>query len=317
MHYFACDVSRDSVSAVLTTRSLRAIKRFTIKNTTDDLEPIIVDLKAHHPHLHVGVESTSMFHVPIVDVCTRQSVPCFLINPILTREVIRGSIRGRKTDRDDALVIAKLLVQGEGRAVTLSDVRSNLKTIVRSVFKLRGMHTALLLHIRHVQKVLGTVPLPLQSVMEAMESTQEQLKLEAIAEVDPASLKLVDSIPGIGAWLATVLLAEIGSVQRFPNSDALIAYAGLDPRIRQSGVMCATGRLTKRGSTILRWGLFCGANIGRKYDPDLRHHYEKQRTAPKAHTTAVCSVARKLTHRVYAVLKRQTPYIKKESSKSP
>lgn len=317
MHYFACDVSRDSISAVLTARSLRIIERFEIDNSLKALESVLVRLKVKHPHLCVGVESTSMFHVPVVEGCTRHRIPCRLINPILTREVIRGSIRGRKTDRDDALVIAKLLVQGEGRLVTLTDVRSNLKIIVRSAFKLRTMRTGLLLHMRYVQKLLGVIPESLVSIMKALEKAQEELKAQAIGQVDPGSLQLVDSIPGIGPWLATVILAEIGSVRRFPNGDALIAYAGLDPRIRQSGLMHATGRLTKRGSTVLRWGLFCGANIGRKYDPDMKNHYKKQRGASKPHTTAVCSVARKLTHRVFAVLKRQTPYVKREPTKSP
>lgn len=67
---------------------------------------------------------------------------------------------------------------------------------------------------------------------------------------------LLQSIAGIGPKLAPVIWSEIGNIERFTNAKQLIAYAGLDPKIRQSGHTLNTqGKLTKRGSPYLERGL--------------------------------------------------------------
>ena len=77
--------------------------------------------------------------------------------------------------------------------------------------------------------------------------------------------------------------------------------------------MNSQGRLTKRGSPHLRRALFIAASIARKYDPELKEYYLKKRNEGKRYAVAVCTVARKMSNRVYAVLKRKTPYVKRES----
>jgi len=59
--------------------------------------------------------------------------------------------------------------------------------------------------------------------------------------------------------------------------------------------------------------LFIAASIARRFDPELREYYEKKRKEGKRYTVAVCAVSRKMACRVYAVLKRKTPYVKKEA----
>ncbi len=91
-------------------------------------------------------------------------------------------------------------------------------------------------------------------------------------------------------------------MERFTTARALIAYAGLDPKIRQSGkVLNSTGRLTKRGSTYLRRSAFLAANIARRYDPGFQKLYDKKRAEGKPYTVAICVVARKLLTIVRAV----------------
>ena len=61
------------------------------------------------------------------------------------------------------------------------------------------------------------------------------------------------SIPGVGTTIATTLISEIGSIIRFPSGDCLIAFTGLDPRVKQSGIgLHHNTHLTKRGSPYLR-----------------------------------------------------------------
>jgi transposase len=122
----------------------------------------------------------------------------------------------------------------------------------------------------------------------------------------------LESIPGIGFKSAFAIWTEIRDINKFESPKKLIAFSGLDPKIRQSGhCLNNQGKLTKRGSSHLRRSVFIAANIARMFDPELKQYYEKKRQEGKKHTVAVCSVARKLLNRIYAVWKRGTPYIKR------
>jgi len=98
-------------------------------------------------------------------------------------------------------------------------------------------------------------------------------------------------------------------MERFNSAHALTAYAGLDPRIRQSGKsLNSTGRLTKRGSSYLRRSAFIAANISRRYDPKFKALYDKKRAEGKPHTVATCVVARKLLGVIRAVWLSEKDY---------
>jgi len=82
----------------------------------------------------------------------------------------------------------------------------------------------------------------------------------------------------------------------------LIAYFGLDPRVRQSGhTLNTTGRLTKRGSPHGRRAIFIAANVARRFDPYCQAHYEKKRNEGKSYKVANLALARKLLLIVRAV----------------
>ena len=310
MHYFACDVAKDSITAALYSRALTARQRFTIDNNIPAITEILRNMKDRGRKLTVGVESTALYHAPLVEACTALDITCLLLNPLLTKEVLRHSIRKRKTDRDDTLVIAKLLAQGEGHPVTTESVKDTHKALVRSARKVSMLTQSLALHVRHTERVLGEVPPPLLEQCGHIRHTKAQMQKLAIAQADPELRKLLESIPGIGAWLATVILAETQNFSRLRSGDALVAAAGLDPRVKQSGVsLDSHGKLTKRGSPHLRWALGCAANVAIRRDPEFRSYYEKKRAEGKRFRTALCATSRKMAYRVFAVAKRRTPYL--------
>jgi transposase len=114
--------------------------------------------------------------------------------------------------------------------------------------------------------------------------------------------RLLQTIKGIGPYVAASLIGEIQDMHRFKTAKALTAFAGLDPKIRQSGkTLNSTGRLTKRGSSYLRHSIFIAASVARQYDPTLRALYDKKRGEGKSYTVATCAVARKLLAIVRAV----------------
>ena len=117
------------------------------------------------------------------------------------------------------------------------------------------------------------------------------------------------TIPGIGMIAAATILAEIGDINRFKNSSALVAFAGIDPTVRQSGEFNSThNHMSKRGSPYLRHAIFLAATTCSFHNSPLNAYYKKKREQGKHHLTATGAVARKLTTVIYAVLRDGKPY---------
>ena len=146
----------------------------------------------------------------------------------------------------------------------------------------------------------------------------EQIKLienhlttieQAMIEISNRQEHYLTTITGISDVTACVILGEIGSIGRFERPEQLVAFAGLDASVHQSGDFNSNRtRLSKRGSPYLRRALWQAAFVASNHDPALSLHYQKLRKRGKAHGTAVGAVARKLTHIVFAILRDKKPY---------
>lgn len=308
MRYVGFDVSRDRADYAVLTRSLNTKTQSGVPNDTEDIIAVLQPLVENRGKMMVGVESTAMYHLPVVEACSALNIPCRLLNPLLTKEFLKSSIRKRKTDREDAVVIAKLVAQEEGTPVHIEHVKDELKALVRSACRTVRMAQSLNMHIRHMKRIMD-VPLCLSQEEERLRDIAEELKHEAMDRAPAEMHRLLRSIPGIGHWTATVVLGELGDMKKYHSGAALVAASGLDPRVRQSGALLKqTGRLTKRGSPHLRCALFCAAHAARMSDPELKEYYERKRLQGKSYKVATCATARKLLYRIYAVSKRGTSY---------
>jgi hypothetical protein len=113
---------------------------------------------------------------------------------------------------------------------------------------------------------------------------------------------------------AATFLAAIGDVRRFRSSRQLVAYLGLDPRVRQSGSEPARGgRISKRGSASARWVLVEAAWSVIHQPGPLHAFYERIR-ARRGHGKAVVAVARKLTVLFWCLLTRDEDYAHQQPS---
>lgn len=131
--------------------------------------------------------------------------------------------------------------------------------------------------------------------------------MRPLARADPR-VQLLSTIPGVGEHLALVMAAEIGDVARFSSSRKLIGFAGLAPRVAQSGQSSRTGPLSKAGSRALRWAAIEAAQSAwRPTNPwnrlylDVKHRTGKSNPAKSA-------VARKVLIAAWHVLGREEPF---------
>lgn len=119
----------------------------------------------------------------------------------------------------------------------------------------------------------------------------------------------ITSIPGIGPVTGATILGEIGNISRFSNPSKLVAFAGLDATISQSGEYKSTSNhISKRGSPALRKALFQSALRAEFCDPVFRAYYQTKIAQGKHHLVATNAVARKLCHTIFAVLTKNELY---------
>jgi len=309
------DVGKLELVGVRIGKDAKVRERYYIANQPKAIDNLLSILGNKYKHIRIGSEATAEYHRLLALSCIDKNIPFCLINPIVTKQFTRATVRKKKTDVSDALVIAKLIRQGEGRLVSKDDFMAS-KAILRTANKLSSMHQALSLIKRRFEDNYHNEATTIKIVdhcLSVVEDSIGQIRKQAQAE-DEELLKLLCSLPGVGKITANALIAEIGNIERFKNSKSLIAYAGLDPRVRQSGkLLHHNTRLTKRGSPYLRKVLFTAASIGLRHDKELGDYYTKKRNEGRSYKEAVIATARKLTNRAYAVWRERRVYVKTQT----
>ena len=111
-------------------------------------------------------------------------------------------------------------------------------------------------------------------------------------------------IKGLGYIEIAYILSAIINIKRFDDPSKVVAYAGLDPRIRQSGIFNARQtRMSKRGNKLLRYALIWGADNVRRHSSKMNEYYLKKRSQNKSHYNALGHCAIKLIRYIFFVLK--------------
>jgi len=310
------DVSKDELVGVRINQRAAIKETYTLPNTEGAISSFLEEVHASHPRLTVGSEATAEYHRPLALACLARTIPFRLVNPLVTKQLTQVTIRKQKTDATDAFLIAKAVLQGAGTLVT-HDSFAPGKVLNRTAVKLSHIAGALLRMERRLRETEAGagVAETLIALREQAEETMRAAQREARASLDPGCSTLLQSIPGIGPTLSTAFLTELMPIERFPTQKGLVAYAGLDPRVKQSGVsMKRNTHLTKRGSPVLRRAAYLAASIAQRCDPELKAYYEKKRSEGKRYREATIANARHILYRIYAVWKRGTPYVKRELS---
>lgn len=113
----------------------------------------------------------------------------------------------------------------------------------------------------------------------------------------------LNQIKGINGIEIGYILSAIISINRFSSSKKLVAFAGLDPKVRQSGTWCASKtRMSKRGNALLRYALIWTANNMRKHDSKMKEYYQHKRAQGKSHYNALGHCAGKLCNYIFFIL---------------
>lgn len=149
------------------------------------------------------------------------------------------------------------------------------------------------------------IGLKIKQSIEQLESLEKQT--DEINEVIIHLPSVMDSplhkIKGINSIEIAYIMSAIININRFDVPSKLVAYAGLDPKVRQSGTWSAsTTRMSKRGNRLLRYALIWAANNIRKHPSKMKDYYDKKRAQGKSHYNALGHCAAKLCRYIFFIL---------------
>lgn len=180
-----------------------------------------------------------------------------------------------------------------------------LTTNSRGHFK---KETALELRVL-AQKSVGngdkSLSIQIAQSIEQIELLDSQLKRteQEITDIITSLDSVIMTIPGIGAVNGGMILGEIGDIKRFSSPSKLLAFAGLDPSVYQSGNFQAKRtRMSKRGSRAFRYALMNAAHNVVKNNSTFKAYYDKKRDEGRSHYNALGHCAGKLVRIIYKML---------------
>lgn len=167
------------------------------------------------------------------------------------------------------------------------------------------------IHLRELAKSSVGIDNPSLSLQVKHAILQIELYDEQIAEVESLYKIILDklntpilTIPGMSYNQAAVIIGCIGNINRFKSSCQLLAYAGLDPSVIQSGNFQARStKMSKRGSSMLRYSLVYAAHNVAKNNETFKTYYEFKRSQGKSHYCSLGHVAHKLVRIIFKMLK--------------
>ena len=258
------------------------------------------DIDAETPIL---LESSGPYHWRAARTLADAGYFVKVANPLHTKQIARLSIRKRKTDKVDAAHLAFLASQNYGYRFIETEEMARKKALVRHYWKLRTAATNLLVHERYLKEYRG---ISRASVSALLVKRCEKLKQEIVKEWSRGNdVKYLDSIPGITPFLAATILAELLPLERFERIDQIIAFAGLDPSVKQTGGRKGShGSISKRGSPTLREALWLAA-FGSFSKQPMKTVYEHYKGRNLHHNTILCVMGRKILRIAVALLKKR------------
>ena len=359
------------------------IKPFKFTNDQAGFDILEDKLKSYSKDdIVIGFESTAHYANNLMIYFFNKGYNLTIINPLKTHDLRNINIRGAKTDRIDATLIATFLRSNDYKLITKNFIDLiTLKTLTRSrqnivtsrtkakiqlvtvldqifpeyvtLFKdarhgeasyallkefsspkdISSLNltklTNILLNNSHkrfgkdfAQKLKEVASssvgidnpaqeLNVKHYIEQIELfTKQKTELEKEISILLSSLECkLTNIKGIGIVTAATIIAEIGDINRFKNSSKLVAFAGLDPKVKQSGNFNASSvKMSKRGSRQLRYSLiFACENLVRN-TKTFAEYYNKKCDEGKSHYQALGHCAGKFVRILFRMLKDNTEF---------
>ena len=261
----------------------------------------------------VCMEATGRYSVPIATHLHEAGYRVSIENPLRIKHFAKSMMMRAKTDKADAKALAYFAAvmspeQWFPPTVTFQDVQ-DLKRLIDDLDQDRTRTLNRLEGMRANSPARRYLERQLKQIEEQLKQAKEELSQRVDQDDEfQSKCRLLVSIKGIGVTSAIQLLAEIPDWSVFSSADELVAYAGLNPAIRQSGKYQGKSRLSKCGNAHIRKILYYPALSAMQSNPQLRVFAQRLKAKGKENMVVVAAVMRKLLVLAYAIVKSGLPY---------
>lgn len=271
-------------------------------------------LKHAEPQAWIVMEATGIYHQSLAEWLYERGYQVCVLNPAQVAYYARSQLQRVKTDKVDAKLIADYGYRHQDELRIWKPDPPAIRKLKALVHRLKDLQE--LEQIEQNRLDVAKDPQVTESIESVLTHIREQIDetLKAIRTHmdDDDDLKgkreLLKSIDGVADRTAALLLAELGDIQRFDSSRAVTAFAGLNPRLQESGKLKGHVRISRMGSARLRAGLYMPAIVAMTYNPAIQEMAQRMRANGKAGKQIVCAAMRKLLCIAYGVLKSGNPF---------
>lgn len=290
--------------------------RAKLANREEGFKELVAWLDKYAPEATVCMEATGVYHEALATFLVQQGKTVYVANPAQVKYFGKSQLSRTKTDRTDAKLIAQFATSQQAGAKPMAPwtpptpAQRTLRVLVERLDDLKGMERM------EANRLDVANPAVRSSLEDSLRALRQQIKvlekrIDQHIDNDPGlrhDATLMTSIPGIAKTTSASLLAALGDLHRFDAPGKLVAFAGLNPALRESGTLKGTVRISKTGAPGLRAKLYMPAVSAKNHNPVVRAFCERLLARGKLPKVAVCAAMRKLLHLVWGVIHTNTPF---------
>lgn len=265
----------------------------------------------------VCVEATGIYHLQLALALRAAGVELMVVNPRVARDFARALSNRSKTDEVDAWTLLEYVRRMEFTAwkapsaavLELRELARRVKELVRAAVDEKNR-----LHAKTVAAISATVVNDVKAHVAQIEKRTRQIEKAAVVVISNDSdlseqFGILRAITGIGQRSAILLLSELAVLDPTMTVKQLVAYAGLDPRVYDSGTSVQKpARISKVGNARLRAILYMNALSAIRHDRGARLFFARLVARGKKRMQAIVAVMRKLLHGIWIVLQRRVAF---------
>ena len=273
----------------------------------------LVDWLNQHEALeaHLCMEATGAYERGLVRFLAQQQLLVSVVNPAQIHAFGKTEMTRAKTDKADARLIARYCrMHRPPPWVPPAEEIVVLQALVQRLEDLLALQT---MENNRLESAEGPARKSVEAHLEFIEQQIRIVRLQIEIHIDKhpdlkSQQELLSSIPGIGNNTAATLLAFLHPLDRFHSVKQVVAYAGLNPRIRQSGQWAGKTPIAKAGNALLRKALYLPAVVAKRHNPVIAAFCDRLLINGKRPMQVVVAAMRKLLHLAFGVLKSGKPF---------
>jgi len=306
------DIAKATFAVALLTADGR-VRHKSCANTPAGFRDLATWLQRQHvTTVHACLEATGTYGDALATWLHDAGHVVSVVNPAIMHAYARTQLTRSKTDRLDAELIARFTATQPPPAWTppAPEIRQ-LQALVRRLDALQGMRTQELNRLE-AGVAVAEVRASIEAVLAQLDAQIAHVKQLIRDHLDRhprlrAQRALLVTIPGIGETTAAVLIAELFD-KPYTRARQAAAFAGLVPRIVESGTLRGRSRLSKIGPGRLRKALYLPAVAALRCNPTIRAVRARLQAAGKPPMVIIGAAMRKLIHLAFGVLKSGKAY---------